>query len=250
MKFTLALMALFVLAGAQDPLAEALRKGIVQEETNQNLDAAIQSYQSLLTQFGEERKTAATALFRLAECYRKQGKNDLAVAAYKRLVSEFADQTKLAEQSRTVLAQTFKVQPPQTTGASNPQTEEARRRYRETILAQIKAVQAQMAWEQKKFDLGESRMLSVLQVQNKLAELLGELAAFDAGPGEAAAVEARRQQRAHLERSINLAKLEVETAQKDFNLGKLAQLDVNDAEVKLLELQRKLAALDAGINQR
>ena len=111
MKLTLALMALFVLSGAQgaqDPLAETLRKGVVQEETNQNLDAAIQAYQSVLTQFGEERKTAATALFRLAECYRKQGKNDPAIAAYKRVVEEFADQTKLAEQSRTVFAQTFK----------------------------------------------------------------------------------------------------------------------------------------------
>lgn len=113
MKLTLALMALFVISGAQgaqDPLAEALRKGVVQEESNQNLDAAIQAYQSVLTQFGEDRKTAATALFRLAECYRKQGKNDLAAAAYSRVVQEFADQTKLAEQSRTVLAQTFKVQ--------------------------------------------------------------------------------------------------------------------------------------------
>ncbi len=134
MKLTLALMALFVISGAQgaqDPLAETLRKGVVQEETNQNLDAAIQAYQSVLTQFGEERKTAATALFRLAECYRKQGKNDLAMAAYKRVVAEFADQTKLAEQSRTVLARTFKVQTPQAAGATSPQTEEARRRYRD-----------------------------------------------------------------------------------------------------------------------
>jgi tetratricopeptide (TPR) repeat protein len=248
MKFTLALMALFVIAGAQgaqDPLADALRKGVVQEETNQNLDAAIQAYQSVLTQFGEERKTAATALFRLAECYRKQGKNDLAVAAYSRVVQDFADQTKLAEQSRTVLAQTFKIQPPQAAGASNPQTEEARRRYRETILAQRNAVQAQMAAAQKRFDLGETKMLSVLQVQMRLAELEGELVAFDAGPEEA-----RHQQRLNLERQIMLAEQEVMNAQNDFKLGKVAQPDVSDAQVKLLELQRKLAALDAGINQR
>ena len=63
-------------------------------------------------------------MFRLAECYRKQGKNELAAAAYKRVVAEFADQTKLAEQSRTVLAQTFKIQTPQAAGTSNPQAEE------------------------------------------------------------------------------------------------------------------------------
>jgi Tetratricopeptide repeat. len=249
MKLALALMALFVIAGAQgaqDPLAEALRKGVVQEETNQNLDAAIQSYQSVLAQFGEERKTAATALFRLAECYRKQGKNDLAMAAYKRLVAEFADQTKLAAQGRTVLAQTFKLQTPQTTAARNPQTEEARRRYRDTILAQMKVAQAQIVEEQKKFDLGTTEMLSVLQAQSKLADLDGELAAFDAVGQD----EARRQQRLGLERQIALMKLQLQYEQRRRELGTLDQSDVTDAQVKLLELQRKLAALDAGIYQR
>src|ERR1039457_5276610 len=91
------------LCAAQDKMAEALRKGIVEEDTNQNLNAAIQSYQSVVTQYDEDRKSAATALFRLAECYRKQGKNDQATAAYKRVVQEFADQNKLAEQSRSHL---------------------------------------------------------------------------------------------------------------------------------------------------
>jgi len=91
------------LCPAQDKMAEALRKGIVEEDANRNLDAAIQSYQTVLAQFDEDRKSAATALFRIAECYRKQGKNDQATAAYKRVVQEFADQTKLADQSRSHL---------------------------------------------------------------------------------------------------------------------------------------------------
>jgi tetratricopeptide (TPR) repeat protein len=250
MKLTLALMALFVIAGAQgaqDPLAETLRKGVVQEETNQNLDAAIQAYQSVLTQFGEERKTAATALFRLAECYRKQGKNEPAMAAYKRVVAEFADQTKLAQQSQTVLAQTFKVQTPPAAGAPNPQTEEARRRYRETILAQIAMAKAQIDQEQKKFDLGATEIRSVLQAQSKLAELEGELAEFDAMPS---VVEVRYRNRALLREMISGAEHELKNAQDGFNLGKVAQLDVFGAQMKLLELQRKLAALDAGINPR
>jgi tetratricopeptide (TPR) repeat protein len=247
MKLTLALMAVFVLSGAQDPLAEALRKGVVQEETNQNLDAAIQAYQSVLTQFGEERKTAATALFRLAECYRKQGKNDQAMAAYRRVVAEFADQTKLAEQSRTVLAQTFKLQTPQPTSARNPQTEEARRRYRELTVARIEAARGEIDIAQKKYDLGASEMFLVTQAKSRLSELERELAEFDAG---ASVVEVRYRNRALLREMIGGAEHELKNAQDGFNLGKVAQLDVFGAQVKLLELQRKLAALDAGINQR
>jgi tetratricopeptide (TPR) repeat protein len=102
----LALALLMLVPGlcpAQDKIAEGLRWGIVQEDSNRDLNAAIQSYQTVVTQYDEDRKSAATALFRMAECYRKLGKNDQATAAYKRVVQEFADQTKLAEQSRSHL---------------------------------------------------------------------------------------------------------------------------------------------------
>ena len=202
MKLTLALMAVFVLSGAQDPLADALRKGVVQEDTNQNLDAAIQAYQSVLTQFGEERKTAATALFRLAECYRKQGKNDPAIAAYKRVVQEFADQTKLAQQSQTVLAQTFKIPTEQEMartatldaqeqrrrelvlqkelGSASPAAA-ARQRYRQLIEAQIKMVEEQLQYAEKQYQLGASSKEDVDKVRIQLLNMQRELAGFDAG---------------------------------------------------------------------
>ena len=103
MKTTLALALLVIAPGfcaAQDRMAETLRKGVIEEDTNGNLNAAIQSYQAVLAQYGEDRKSAATAVFRLAECYRKQGKSKEAIAAYSRVVRDFADQTKLAEPSR------------------------------------------------------------------------------------------------------------------------------------------------------
>lgn len=107
------------MAGAQtqDRLADQLRKGVVQEEANQNIDKAIQAYQAIVAQFDEERKTAATALFRLAECYRKAGKREQAVAAYQRVVREFADQATLAESSRRQLTGTFGL--PESRSASN-----------------------------------------------------------------------------------------------------------------------------------
>lgn len=184
MKPTLALMALFLLAGAQgaqDPLAETLRKGVVQEDTNQNLDAAIQAYQSVLTQFGEERKTAATALFRLAECYRKQGKNELAAAAYKRVVQEFADQAKLAEQSRTILARTISGEQTTLPFLWLKAQQEARQRYRQLIEAQIKMVEEQLQYAEKQYQLGASSKEDVDKVRIQLLNMQRELAGFDAG---------------------------------------------------------------------
>jgi tetratricopeptide (TPR) repeat protein len=108
------------MAGAQtqERLSDQLRKGIVQEETGQNIDKAIQAYQAVVARFDEDRKTAATALFRLAECYRKAGKREQAVAAYQRVVREFADQATLVESSRRQLIGTFGLPEPRTTSNS------------------------------------------------------------------------------------------------------------------------------------
>ena len=85
---------------AADPLTEALQKGLIEEEANQNLDAAIKAYQEVLARAEEQRRVAATALFRLAECYRKQGKTNEATAEYGRLLRDYADQPTLANLSR------------------------------------------------------------------------------------------------------------------------------------------------------
>src|SRR6266568_2617724 len=78
-------------------LSEALQKGLLEEEANHNLDAAIQAYQSVVDQFGDQRKIAATAVFRLGECYRKQGKTNEAALQYQRLRRDFPDQQQLVQ---------------------------------------------------------------------------------------------------------------------------------------------------------
>ena len=100
---SLALVALFAVVAltyAADPLNEALQKGLLEEEANHNLDAAIQAYQTAVTQYDTQRQVAATALFRIAECYRKQAKTNEAAPFYQRVVRDFSDQTKLVELSR------------------------------------------------------------------------------------------------------------------------------------------------------
>ena len=89
---------------AADDLTSALQKGLFEEEANQNLPAAIKAYESLLAVSDDQRKLAATALFRLGECYRKLGKTNDAVAQYQRLLRDYADQTTLATLSRQNLA--------------------------------------------------------------------------------------------------------------------------------------------------
>src|SRR6266511_2961190 len=91
-------------AGAADAINEAFQKGLLEEEANHNLDAAIQAYHSVIHQFDDQRRIAATAVFRLAECYRKQGKTNEAVAQYQRVIQDFADQSDLIGLSERNLA--------------------------------------------------------------------------------------------------------------------------------------------------
>lgn len=103
MKTKLAFLLVILLplaAHAADDLSTALQKGLFEEEANQNLPAAIKAYESLLAASDEQRKLAATALFRLGECYRKLGKTNDAVAQYQRLLRDYADQSPLATLSR------------------------------------------------------------------------------------------------------------------------------------------------------
>lgn len=106
------------LAGAQGSPAEQLKKAIVQEETGQSPEKAIQAYQAVVAQFDEDRKVAATALYRLGECYRKAGLRAESQAAYQRVVREFSDQAAVADPSRRQLMETFGVSESRTTRES------------------------------------------------------------------------------------------------------------------------------------
>ena len=76
------MLAVALTTRAADTLTQSLQHGLFEEEANQNLDAAIKDYQSVISQGEEQRKVIATALFRLGECYRKLGKTNDANAQY------------------------------------------------------------------------------------------------------------------------------------------------------------------------
>jgi tetratricopeptide (TPR) repeat protein len=188
MKRWMALLALTAVGAAQDRMADTLRKGVVEEESKRNLSAAIQDYQTVLAQFDEVRQTAATALFRMAECYRKNGNAPQAIAAYQRVVREFGDQGQLAKQSRAVLSGTYHAP----AEASEPnlseddkqqiaKTQEARKRYRATIEQEMDLVRHDMALVENNRRSGMTSEFEVDQYKLKLIQLERELAAFDAG---------------------------------------------------------------------
>ncbi|HVY71503.1 MAG TPA: ankyrin repeat domain-containing protein [Verrucomicrobiae bacterium] len=88
---------------AADSLTEFLQKGLVEEEVNHDLEAAARYYKTVVTLQDAQRTTAATAVFRLGEVLRKQGKTNEANIQYQRVLNEFPDQAQLAKLSRQYL---------------------------------------------------------------------------------------------------------------------------------------------------
>ena len=85
------------IAGSLPP---ALVQGLLEEEANLDLPAAIKAYQSVISQVDEQRRHAANALFRLGECYRKLGQTNEAQAQYLRLQRDYSDQTEFVRLSQ------------------------------------------------------------------------------------------------------------------------------------------------------
>src|SRR5712692_1624803 len=112
------------LVPAAEGVNELLQKGLFEEEANHNLDAAIKAYQSVITQQDDQRKLAATAVFRLGECYRKLGRTNEATAQYERILRDFADQPSLAALSRQYLGETAPSQPASMRGVNGAQATE------------------------------------------------------------------------------------------------------------------------------
>jgi ankyrin repeat protein len=105
MKIKILLMVTFLasamgLRAATNDLTSLLQQGLFDEEANHDLTSAIADYQSLATQFDRDRQVAATAIYRLGECYRKLGQTNEAVSEYQRIIKEFGEQQDLVTLSQ------------------------------------------------------------------------------------------------------------------------------------------------------
>lgn len=85
---------------AAEDTNNTFEQGMLEEEANHRLDAAIRNYRDSLSYLVTNRQMLATAVFRLAECYRKEGKISEARMQYRRILRDFPDQTNLVRISQ------------------------------------------------------------------------------------------------------------------------------------------------------
>jgi|GEM_PF-560384 len=88
------------LAQVPDPVREAVERGLAAEESGKDLAGATKAYTDAVASADARRATHATALFRLAEVQRRQGRTNEATELYRRLLVEFPDQSEMVAVAR------------------------------------------------------------------------------------------------------------------------------------------------------
>lgn len=96
----LVLSSVLARAAELSAMEDLLQKALFEEEGRRNLPAAIAGYEEVVKRVDEQRRLAATAVFRLGECYRKLGRTNDAVAQYQRIVRDFGGEAVLDRLSR------------------------------------------------------------------------------------------------------------------------------------------------------
>ena len=88
---------------AESP-AILLEKGIYQEETVGDLDAAIAIFQDVIKEVKKSNKYASQAYYRLGKCYLKKQQNPQAIKAFKQVINLYPEEKDLVELAENGLA--------------------------------------------------------------------------------------------------------------------------------------------------
>ncbi len=220
---------------AADSPADLLRKGLFEEEANQNLDAAIKAYQAIIEQADEQRKIAGTAIFRLAESYRKLGKTNEAATQYQRVLRDYSEQTNLVSLSQRHLST---LRPPgdlptdarATTSVVNDPAQA------KLVEEEIELVQRQIDATTKQYQNGTATREDVIKLDRELCKLLRKL------PSNAHSVA----QTEIITKEIKLVEELLGIMRKRIETGRAGPLDDVPIKRELLALQRELAAEKSG----
>ncbi|MBX3747177.1 MAG: ankyrin repeat domain-containing protein [Verrucomicrobiae bacterium] len=89
---------------AAESIDRLFQSALLAEEGRRDLVSAIRDYEAVVAQVDAQRALAATAVFRLGECYRKLGRTNDAVAQYQRLLRDFPGESDLGRLSEENLA--------------------------------------------------------------------------------------------------------------------------------------------------
>lgn len=217
---------------AADTLSEALQKGLLAEEAHQDLPAAIQNYQAVLAQFNDQRKIAATAAFRLGECYRKLGKTDQALAQFQRVVRDFPDQAALVNLSQKYLAEAGRTATPVSPAASPFETVVDPAQVK-LLREEIALVEEQLKEARKRFEVGQAASEEIIQTERELIPLQRKLPE-NADP---------EKQEALIRNEIQLVEQLLAAAQQRVQVGRASPTDLISLKRDLLSLQRELLAV-------
>ena len=90
-------------AQSADPAATMLEDAIQKQWVTGDLAAAIRQYELILSKYGNQRRVASQALWRLGQSQEQLGRMDDARMSYQRLIREHPDQPALLEAARTRL---------------------------------------------------------------------------------------------------------------------------------------------------
>ena len=236
-------------AGATPDLTSTLQTGLFEEEANHNLNAAIQAYQSVAAQVDKDRKLAATAIFRLGECYRKQGATNEAAIQYQRILRDFSDQQTLVSLSRENLT-ALGSKPAALAGA--PGSAAARQEQRRLLEEEIKLVESKLTDLQGLLETGRIPRSDLVPTQLDLLELKRQLAALDAGQpvvGAPGAAVSQASVMAVAEAAAEVSRLQAEVdfleGLKNRDPKQFHDPSTQDLRQQLTEAERNVALLSA-----
>jgi ankyrin repeat protein len=241
------LLTLFAagLAGGADDLKAKLQLGLFEEEANHNLPAAIAAYQATASQFEKDRELAATAIFRLGECYRKLDRTNEAAVCYLRIVREFAESPTLLKLSRQNLVALGLGEG--TTAASDyaaaGYSAEVKTKLKALLREQVKLAEAGVADQQKRVQVGLAPQLELVRSRMELLARKRELLALDAPLSAAALVEWNQM----LQEEIHFAEADLQAAKIRLGAGTLDPTEVARCENVLLTLKRQLVQGEASL---
>src|SRR5687768_16037030 len=88
-----------VSGGSSELISLQVASGVLAENTDSYLTAAIKSYQKAIEEFDAGREAASLAIFRLGAANSKQGKYEDAVKMFERISREFPTMQELNERS-------------------------------------------------------------------------------------------------------------------------------------------------------
>jgi ankyrin repeat protein len=248
---------------AADDLTTVLQQGLFNEEADHDLAAAIKAYQFVVTGADAQRKLAATAVFRLGECYRKLGQTNEANAQYQRILDQFTDQTNLVALSRQNLGSLRMAEPLAAhRNVQSPAQVEAQRLLIERLELEIKTTEAEVARYKELIrrelvpdnsaDKDQARLLD-LRRQLILARDAGPTGTADGTAGADAPLQnlspaARSQLKELLQGEITVASQLLAEQRKRAQVGSISPEDVWRFERDVLGLNRQLLAVDGLVN--